>query len=255
MSIPAEIAAAIVATTRATGKLIKNEHNKHGGYAFVGVDTYYERVASKAAENGLSWVARETAFSVIEVSGKNGLVPLVQATYEFDVFHESGASAPQFSRITLIHPVQGPQTVGSLVSYLDKVFQRQTFKLATGEKGDADEADPRSLEDIRSLPASKPANDPPRRDAKPDVKDVVARREDGKPVFKEPSDSDQAKLMEEIFTKFVDVCETFDELKGFWNSNAAPLEALKKLDVDAYVRVKDAFTGRRQVVQKEKRNG
>lgn len=252
MSIPKEIAAAVIKTTRDVGMLIKSQYNPHGKYPFVGIDTFYQHVAAKAAEHGLSWRAREIDFAVVD-AGKS---MMVKATYAFDVFHESGVDVPDYSRITMIHPIQGAQTVGSIVSYCDKVWMRQAFKLATGEKGsDADETDPRDLDEVRSLPPSRPANDPPRRDAKPDVKDVVARREDGKPVFKEPSDSDQAKLMEEIFTKFVDVCETFDELKGFWNSNAAPLEALKKLDAEAYARVKDAFTGRRQAVQKEKSRG
>lgn len=250
MSIPKEIAAAVIKTTRDVGMLIKNQYNPHGKYPYVGIDAFYQYVASKAAEHGLSWKAREQEFIVVD-AGKS---VMAKALYDIDLFHESGVDAPEYSRITIIHPIQGAQTVGSMVSYLDKAFMRQAFKLATGEKGsDADETDPRSLDDVR--PTQKPANDPPRRDAKPDVKEVVARREDGKPVFKEPGDAKQAEMMTEIFIQFVDVCETFDELKGFWNSNAAPLEALKKLDVDAYVRVKDAFTGRRHAVQKEKSNG
>lgn len=250
MSIPKEIAAAVIKTTREVGTLIKDEYNKHGGYPFVGIDAFYERVASKAASNGLSWVASEKSFDVVEVSGKQ-TTSMIRVTYDFTMFHESGATAEGFSTMTVLHAVQGAQTAGSALSYSVKNFMRQTFKLATGEKGsDADETDPRDLDEVR--PTQKPANDPPRRDAKPDVKAIVDRREDGKPVFKEPSDAKQAEMMTEIFIQFVDVCETFDELKGFWNQNAAPLEALKKLDVDAYVRVKDAFTGRRHALTAKK---
>ncbi len=253
MSIPKEIASAIIKTTREVGTLIKDEYNKHGGYPFVGIDAFYERVASKAASNGLSWVASEKSFDVVEVSGKQ-TTSMIRVTYDFTMFHESGATAEGFSTMTVLHAVQGAQTAGSALSYSVKNFMRQTFKLATGEKGsDADETDPRDLDEVR--PTQKPANDPPRRDTKPDVKDVVDRREDGKPVFKEPTDGWSATMMRDIFVKFVDICETFEELKGFWNQNAAPLEALKRLDVEAYSVVRNAFTAHRQKLEKEKSNG
>lgn len=242
MSIPKEIAAAVVATTRSTGRLIKSEHNRHGGYDFVGIDAFYEKVASKAADNGLSWVARETDFAVIEVAGKNGASNLVRATYEFDVFHEGGESVSPFSRITLIHPLQGAQTVGSIVSYCDKVFMRQTFKLATGEKGsDADETDPRELD---NAPPMRVASELPPPPAQLRDSAVIGER-DGAQVLRVPSDRQQVALIEEVFVSFVDDCSDMHALRQFWNENAAALDAVKRIDAVAYGRVKEVFGKRR----------
>ena len=131
---------AIIETRTKVGNLGKAAFNPHGRYKYVSIDTYYEKVAAAAAANGLAWVANETKFDLLPDVGKTGII---RATYAVTLMHSSGDYLPNFSTITIVHPIQGAQTVGSAMSYLDKVFMRQLFSVATGEAGaDADETNP-----------------------------------------------------------------------------------------------------------------
>lgn len=221
----AETIKAIIETRSRVGQLGKSEMNPHGRYKYVSIDTYYEKVALAAAKNGLSWVANEIDFKYMPDSGKTGVI---QVTYQMGLMHSSGEYIPDFSRLTIIHPVQGAQTVGSAVSYLDKVFMRQLFSVATGEKdSDADETDPGLLTPTKAQdkPKEKPS------ESSPDIKAGVAQIAD-------------------IFTAFLPMAETVEDLNQFWADNVDGRDFLKKNDEDAFKRVLAAFSARKAQILK-----
>jgi len=116
------------------------------------------------------------------------------------------------------------------MSYVDKVFMRQTFSVATGEKDiDADATNPADL-DIKPVP--KPV-------AKP-----VAKVEE-KPIDL-PGEEGDWDMLEQIFIQFIPTAKTYDELKEFWNtdSNTNALNHLKAGSPDQYARVVEAFKSR-----------
>lgn len=205
---------AIIATKEQVGSLGKGDMNPHGRYKYVSIDTYYEKVASKAAKNGLSWIVSEQDFEVMPDAGKTGLI---KATYNVSLMHINGDFIPDFTTLTIIHPIQGAQTVGSAMSYLDKVFMRQLFSIATGEKdSDADETDPAAIIGV----------------------DIAAPKRDAAPKI-------ETKQTEAIFMEFVPTCETEAKLREFWAENVQARNLLKEHDPDALKRVTAAFTQRK----------
>jgi hypothetical protein len=220
---------AIVSTRDQIGSLGKSAMNPHGRYKYVSIDTYYEKVGSVAAKHGLSWVVREVDFELLPEVGKTGII---QATYSITLMHISGDVVPDFTRITIVHPLQGAQTVGSAMSYLDKVFMRQLFAIATGEKdSDADETDPNEL-----LGGSTPsrAREPERR--------LEPKQEPEKP---EMSVAD----IEAMFTSFLPMAQDEEELKAFWSDNYPARNTLKDSDDAAYKRVLAAFSARKAQIK------
>jgi hypothetical protein len=131
-----------------------------------------------------------------------------------------------FSVISILHPIQGAQTIGSAMSYVDKVFMRQAFAVATGEKDiDADATNPTDL-DIKPAP-------------KPVAKSVE------KPI-ELPGEEGDWNTLEQIFIQFIPTAKTYDELKEFWNTdtNTNALNHLKAGSPDQYARVVEAFKSR-----------
>lgn len=228
ISMKPETIKAIVSTRDQVGSLGKAAMNPHGKYKYVSIDTYYEKVGSVAAKHGLSWVAREVDFKLVFEGGKG----MVQATYSIMLMHISGDVVPDFTRITIVHPLQGAQTVGSAMSYLDKVFMRQLFAIATGEKdSDADETDPNEL--LGGGTPSKP-REPERR---PEPK-----REPEKPQM-------TVAEIEAMFISFLPMALTDDELKAFWSDNYPARNKLKSSDEDAFNRVLAAFSARKAQIK------
>jgi hypothetical protein len=138
---------------------------------------------------------------------------------------------PDFTRITIVHPLQGAQTVGSAMSYLDKVFMRQLFSIATGEKdSDADETDPNEL--LGGSTPSKPRPEPKRE----------PKQEPEKPQM-------SVADIEAMFTAFLPMAQNEDELKGFWSDNYPARNTLKDSDEVAYKRVLAAFSARKAQIK------
>ena len=217
---------AIIATREQVGSLGKSAMNPHGRYKYVSIDTYYEKVAATAAKNGLSWIASERDFQIMPDVGKTGII---KATYNVALMHEKGDYIDNFTTLTIIHPIQGAQTVGSAMSYLDKVFMRQLFSVATGEKdGDADETNPADI--IGS-------------EMKAAIKEVPA------------ADSEKIKQIEATFVTFAGTCENENELKDFWSENYESRNLLKEYAPEALKRVTAAFTKRKDEIKKEMING
>lgn len=230
ISMKPETIKAIVGTRDQVGSLGKSAMNPHGRYKYVSIDTYYEKVGSVASKHGLSWVAREVDFKLMPEVGKTGII---QATYAITLMHISGDVIPDFTRITIVHPLQGAQTVGSAMSYLDKVFMRQLFSIATGEKdSDADETDPTDL--IGGNTPAKPREPERRQEPKQD-----------------PDKHQHMSLaeMEAMFISFLPMAQTEEELKGFWSDNYPTRSALKDGDESAYNRVLAAFSVRKAQIK------
>ena len=228
---------AIIGTVRAIGVLGKEGINEHGRYSFVGIDKFYERCGKIAADHGLTWTLREVEFEMLPNVGKSGAI---RVTYEVDMLHESGIIARAWSRISVLHPIQGAQTVGSAMSYADKIFTRQAFKVATGEKDiDADETDNRALDPALKSPAPAKPREPERR---PEPK-----QEPEKPQM-------TVAEIEAMFTSFLPMAEDEDELKAFWSDNYPARNTLKDSDEDAYKRVLAAFSARKLQIKNNKLN-
>ena len=214
---------AIIETRTKVGNLGKAAFNPHGRYKYVSIDTYYEKVAAAAAANGLAWVANETKFDLLPDVGKTGII---RATYAVTLMHSSGDYLPNFSSITIVHPIQGAQTVGSAMSYLDKVFMRQLFSVATGEAGaDADETNPEDL--MLGEKAPKETSAP-----------------------KGPGEED-LKQLEDVFVTFVPTAETENDLKQFWSDNIKGLDLLKVHAPEKHKRIIAAFSERKAQIKKE----
>lgn len=217
---------AIIATREQVGSLGKSAMNPHGRYKYVSIDTYYEKVAVAAAKNGLSWIASETDFQIMPEVGKTGII---KATYNVSLMHTSGDYIRDFTTLTIMHPIQGAQTVGSAMSYLDKVFMRQLFSVATGEKdGDADETNPA---DIVAADIKAPAKEVP------------------------AADHEKIKQIEAALTNGAEMAETENDLKQFWSDHYDSRNLLKEHAPEVLKRVTAAFTKRREDIKKEMNNG
>ena len=242
---PNPIFRAIVATTQAVSKIGKSEFNKHQAYKYVPIDDYYEHVASVAADNGLSWVLVEDSFELLPTVGKQGSV---KVSYRALMFHQDSPDFMEFSKLTIIHPHQGAQTLGSAISYADKCWMRQIFKVATGEP-DAD-ATNQNETDWSKASSSAPADDflsmapapTVLRERTTSIVPITANellRMDIAlpPKPKQTSASDvQAGVdfIENILKTFIPDCKTEAELSKFWTDNKVATDKIKDNSPEAY---------------------
>jgi hypothetical protein len=177
------------------------------------------------------WIIREEEITLNTNIGKTGVL---QSKYMIDMYHESGEVIEAFSVLSILHPIQGAQTIGSAMSYVDKVFMRQTFAVATGEKDiDADATNPGAFD-----------LDPPKPAHKPVAKAVE------KPIDL-PGEEGDWNMLEQIFIQFIPTAKTYDELKEFWNTdrNTNALNHLKTGSPDQYARVVEAFKSRAKALK------
>jgi hypothetical protein len=174
-ALAAAVAERLCTVIQATPALVKDEVNKFAKYAYVGIDQYYETFAKVAAEHGLTWVTRQTGFEVImvQVAGEGRGPPqervMAQITYAFDVCLANAGILTDYSAITILHAITGPQTAGSAASYAEKVFCRVALKAVTGE-ADGDAEQPHAVQSAPerggfpgAAPAARP--NPPRQTA------------------------------------------------------------------------------------------
>lgn len=230
---------AVIKTGLDVPSLSKDETNKHGGFSYVGIDDFYEKVAKVALANGITWKAREIDVEVIEVMGSKGPTNALMATYRFDMMHLSGEMMLDYFGITIMHPLQGAQTAGSAMSYAEKQFMREVFKVVTGE-ADADATDNRAFEADPFSMAPTPKPSPPAKFVTPTVSlEHVAD------AIKLVNESGDAPSMEKLTLDFLPVAKTEKHLNDFWTKNADELKNMKEKDPPAYNRVLAAFKARK----------
>lgn len=142
LSMPAEIAGAIVGVNQKVKTLIKDHTNQHGRYKYVSYDTFLEDVGPLLAEAGLIIVMNERESMT---DGK-----WLSITFEIYVYHSSGKCFGPMVRSQAVM-ANGPQAYAACQSFVEKYFMRQLFKIPTGE-GEIDaDASPKG-----QLPVSKP---------------------------------------------------------------------------------------------------
>lgn len=115
----------IMAVSKSLPDLKKNDENESGGWKFVSIDDYYDKIARHIAGQGLFWIMREHS---IKPDGGDLMI-----TYEADLIDDEAGMFKGFWRLTIPHPFQGAQTAGAALSYADKAFMRSVFKVVTGE--------------------------------------------------------------------------------------------------------------------------
>src|SRR4249920_3194973 len=119
------VIAAIIATKLALGKLVKDETNPFHRYKYVPIDTYYEHVASTAAQNGLTWRTNIVEIAHFIETVENGKTQhILRFDFSVDLMHTSGMVWENWQRLTIFHPTQGAQTTGSAMSYAEKLMMR-----------------------------------------------------------------------------------------------------------------------------------
>lgn len=123
----------IMAATKQMQKLTKGSHSERNDYAFVSIDDYYEQVALKVANDfGIGWQLseefdREERFQDVYSDFH------IRKVFKVSLFSDEGDSFnPGFISVTL--PYEDASTTGKALSYADKAFMRQLFKIPTGEK-------------------------------------------------------------------------------------------------------------------------
>jgi hypothetical protein len=241
----ANIVKAVVKTRQDVGTLGKGTLNPHGNYKYVSIDRYYETVADAASKNGLMWVIREDEIAFTSATPKLS----IQSKYTIDIYHESGEVIEGFSTLSIVHPVQGAQTVGSAMSYVDKVFMRQTFAVASGEKDiDADATDPGAFD----LDPPKPA---PRAAAKPPAPEKAKVVEVGPvPSYSGdlPGEEGNFDIVETFFMAFLPDVKSRAELNKFYLDpvNVNAMNHMKTHSPAQFKKVYDAFAERGKILGK-----
>ena len=125
--------------------LLKSAKNQYGSYDYVPIDTFYAVVGPVMRKNGINLQPRLVKDSdVWDLKEKSVFVRIVVELHLI----EHGVIVPDWYDFAFIHPLQGAQTMGSIMSYADKMAMRTIFKLATGET-DADATDNKFLDTQR----------------------------------------------------------------------------------------------------------
>ena len=254
------IAAAMIKIAQAVPQLGKADRNQFAKYNYVSIDKYYEGIAKLAAANGIMWQPREIHTAIESNVGKDGALRI---TYAFDLYHESGDAIEEFSKFTILHPIQGAQTAGSALSYADKLFMRSAFKVVTGEQ-DADASDPDDLKIKERVKQEPPAKEVLK--AFPDAQIVDVRPtgasalegaeaevtdridDDGFNIFK--SDATDFTTIAKIFIRIAPTADSEDALKRFWTINMGVIERMQAEAPKLHAKVKDEFTKRRAALKK-----
>lgn len=192
--MPPEIAKAVVGVMLAISKLEKKTDNQHEGYKYASIDDFLEETRPICAKNGLFIYPVEVSQEYGQATTRSGSISIVTYTFEFILFHESGASwqHPYDQRKIRIQS-RGPQTAGMAKSYAEKQFMKSLFQMSAGEP-DADslpalddevdeEGAPRKRRSTKPQVVSSPANGerqapPPLIKKKPEAPPAAPSKED-----------------------------------------------------------------------------
>lgn len=157
ITMPPEVAKAIIAVKKQVKQLGKDDENKFAKFKYVSVDKFYAIVGQMMAAAGLFVVTDEISCDVSkrETQTDQGQVKSsvwLTAQYEMTLFHESGTQYGPIHR-TITVPATGPQAFGSAMSYAEKYFLRSLFKVPTGEE----DADAEAQDGVPQVTAQRPA--------------------------------------------------------------------------------------------------
>ena len=265
-----EIVEAILNFRKAVKPMAHNEENPHDGYAYVSIDKYYAEIARVANDVGLVWRTKEGEFDFLPGQGRNHDRTWIKCVFNYDLM-VGQAIAEDYMKVTIISPIQGPQTTGQLYSYADKVFMRVLGCCVTGEKdADANPTKPARDSDLNLDTAEKtapaqPSNVVPLHDKdtgeilegplSPEERELVVREKDGMPLIdtRKITDENKAKavgMVETIFKVFIGSVKTKAKLRDWHAENLPVIEKIKKLDPAAGDRIKALFTSHNQALIK-----
>ena len=133
MSDKAELYKALSAVMSEVHALKKDEHNKHGSYNYVSVDSFKTLVRPIMAKHGLSMAMNEINYELVPIEGRNGVTMNARITFEIHIRHFNGSS-DDAERITIMLPHTGAQTAGAARSYALKEYLKGKFLVSTGDK-------------------------------------------------------------------------------------------------------------------------
>ena len=131
--LPPKVPAAISAVMMDVPKLAKDDHNKHGGYKFAGIDAFLEAVRPLCAKAGLIISQDEEGYEFRDTQGKDGgKTTWLVMRFRFTLAHSSGETwRHQPLRTAMVNAAMGSQAFGAAQSYALKQFQRSLFQIAT----------------------------------------------------------------------------------------------------------------------------
>lgn len=244
-NFPPKLAKALVDAIKSAKKLGKDEQNKFGNYRYVTIDKYLEHIPSMAAEHGIAWSPpHEIAFEF-----HDGPKPMLITTYEWDLFHESGEAVHRFARLSVVHPIQGPQTAGSSLAYAEKMFQRYLLKVPTGETEDADSLDPNALDTQDHEPAQLPETEKISFDDLEVIPEKPSPNGDSMPSSRPSQETQETSdglntLFWSVMTA-IDMCKTEDHLIQLWEENQEPMNILMREAPDKFNDVRSTLEKRR----------
>lgn len=269
-----KIIEAVLKVRKGLSVLKKEDFNPHDNYNYVSIDTYYEKIASKATEAGLLWRAIEGDLTMFEMQGRSGSRTWVRVTFTYHLYVED-ETFPDYMKVTVVAPVAGAQTAGQLYSYADKVFMRNAFAVPTGEK-DAD--DNEQDHSARRQPAPKveaehgtvgdllddfpphelPPHDPETGELGPALPegtlDLAPKFSAGLPLVdpKKADNEKAAKLVVEIVRTFIPMVKTTADLSDWHTENLAAFEAVAKVSPELRAEIKAMFTARNKELKAKK---
>jgi len=236
----------------------KTERNSYQDYSYVSIDDFYDKVATVAMQNGMTWSMKEAS---VRPDGDRWAF-----TYGFTLHCDGMPDYPDIDRVTVIHPWQGAQTSGSARSYAEKIFMRSLFKVRTGEP-DADSTDQRQSAargdaqghtvgtKVATLDETWGVGDPEPLPAREDFTEVVSEYKDGYPILQAPKLADLAvypyELATRCFETFIDLCADSDELTRFWTDNEKILNVMKARAQTDYARIVAAFKTQRTTLEQK----
>lgn len=241
----------IAAVQAAAPSLKKGERNEGAGFNFVSIDSFYEKIASLALENGLTWVNKEEGIELVPLP--DGQLVVAQKFSASLLDTEDGTVADDFFRLTVPAPFSDAQTAGISLSYFDKALMRATFKVVTGEK-DADHmAKPRgktakpSKAEVSATNAADPlpeledetgAESKPEKAVKKATKIEKAKAEDAPPWEGDEAEDKSAewKAIGDALMAKLNKCKTAADLEQFRVDEQGEINKLKvaaKTDADA----------------------
>ena len=152
--MPPEVAKAIAGVMMDIKSLAKNDRNKHGGYDYASVDTFYAAIGPLMAKHGLLIIVDETGY-LVRTAENDKKTEWLEVSYLIIIAHSSGAVWDRpIGRTAFVPAGMGAQAFGAAQSYVEKTFMRSLFKVPTGE----DDSD--SLPQT-ALPAAHKKNSPP----------------------------------------------------------------------------------------------